>query len=69
MISPLYSADTLGIAANTRTKLPGIDSVVQAETEKKQIQSKELILNAEKKLHANINEKPLAAEEILAKIA
>ena len=50
-------------------KLPGTDSVVQAETEKKQIQSKELILNAEKKLHANINEKPLAVEEILAKIA
>ena len=39
------------------------------QTEKKQIQSKELILSAEKKLHANINEKPLAAEEILAKIA
>lgn len=69
MISPLYSADTLGIAANTRTKLPGIDLVVQAETEKKQIQSKELILNAEKKLHENINKKPVAPEEILAKIA
>ena len=50
-------------------KLPGIDSVVQAETEKKQIQSKELILNAEKKLHENINKKPMAPEEILAKIA
>ncbi len=50
-------------------KLPGIDSVVQTETEKKQIQSKELILNAEKKLHENINKKPVAPEEILAKIA
>ena len=39
------------------------------EHEKIQIKNKELILNAEKKLHANINEDPIAVEVILAKIA
>ena len=62
-----------------RLTLNGIDiicnfvDIVKSGTiiknEKIQIKNKELILNAEKKLHANINEDPIAVEVILAKIA